>query len=220
MNHWLDIKQTLPTDVQLVAVSKYHSAEQIAEVYASGCRDFGESRVQELQAKQAVLPKDIRWHFIGHLQTNKVRDLLRLRPFLIQSVDSEHLLRAINSEADKQGIIQDILLELHVAREETKSGLTPAEFNLLLPAISNRQYPNIRICGIMAMATNTDDNVEIRRCFSEAASLTRDLRLWIKEQTPVGQRHTAIISMGMSDDYQIAVSEGSNMVRIGSAIFD
>lgn len=220
MNHWLDIKQTLPTNVQLVAVSKYHSAEQIAEVYASGCRDFCESRVQELQAKQAVLPKDIRWHFIGHLQTNKVRDLLRLRPFLIQSVDSEHLLRAINSEADKQGIIQDILLELHVAREETKSGLTPAEFNLLLPAISNRQYPNIRICGIMAMATNTDDNVEIRRCFSEAASLTRDLRLWIEEQTAVGQRHTAILSMGMSDDYQIAVSEGSNMVRIGSAIFD
>ena len=117
MNHWLEIKQLLPAHVQLVAVSKYHSIEQIAEAYTAGCRDFGESRVQELRAKQEALPKDIRWHFIGHLQTNKVRDLLRLKPYLIQSVDSERLLTAIDAEAGKQGLIQNILLEIHAFAE-------------------------------------------------------------------------------------------------------
>ena len=218
MNHWHEIRNTLPADVTLVAVSKYHSAEQIAEAYAAGCRDFGESRVQELKLKQAALPKDIRWHFIGHLQTNKVRDLLRLRPCLIQSVDSERLLSAINAEAGKQGIVQDVLLELHVAAEETKSGFSIDEFNKLLtpnPLNTNplTEYPNIRICGIMGMATNTDDEPEIRRCFHALhEQYLRFCRLCSIDN--------AQLSMGMSDDYPIALSEGSSMVRIGSAIFD
>lgn len=227
MNHWREIRESLPDGVSLIAVSKYHSAEQIAEAYAAGCRDFGESRVQELKLKQATLPKDIRWHFIGHLQTNKVRDLLRLRPYLIQSVDSEHLLHAINAEAGKQGIVQDVLLELHVAAEETKSGFSIDEFNELLysftPSLlyssntsllnSLTEYPNIRIRGIMGMSTNTDDEPEIRRCFH--ALHEQYLRL-----CRLCSIDNAQLSMGMSDDYPIALSEGSTMVRIGSAIFD
>lgn len=212
MNHWREIRETLPEGVTLVAVSKYHSVEQIAEVYAAGCRDFGESRVQELKLKQAALPQDIRWHFIGHLQTNKVRDLLKLRPHLIQSVDSERLLQAINAEAGKQGIVQDVLLELHVAAEETKSGMSVEEFRDLMAAVSGQQYANVRICGVMGMATNTDDEAEIRRCFRELHEQyleVRDQKSDIRYQ----------LSMGMSDDYLIALSEGSTMVRIGSAIF-
>lgn len=212
MNHWREIRETLPEGVTLVAVSKYHSVEQIAEVYAAGCRDFGESRVQELKLKQAALPQDIRWHFIGHLQTNKVRDLLKLRPHLIQSVDSERLLQAINAEAGKQGIVQDVLLELHVAAEETKSGMSVEEFRDLMAAVSGQQYANVRICGVMGMATNTDDEAEIRRCFRalhEQYLEVRDQKSDIRYQ----------LSMGMSDDYLIALSEGSTMVRIGSAIF-
>ena len=115
-----DIRTGMHAGVTLVCVSKFHPAEAIREAYQAGERDFGESRVQELQQKVPVLPSDIRWHFIGHLQTNKVRDLLRLRPYLIQSVDSERLLRALNDEAGKQGVVQNILLEVHVAREQTK----------------------------------------------------------------------------------------------------
>lgn len=223
MNNWLRIQQLLPANVRLIAVSKYHTAEQIAEVYAAGCRDFGESRVQELKAKQAVLPQDIRWHFIGHLQTNKVRDLLRLRPCLIQSVDSERLLRAINSEAEKQGIVQDVLLELHVAREQTKSGLSPDEFRALQDTVSREPMPNIRICGLMGMSTNTDDEQEIRRCFRAL----HEQYIWLLNSLQPAQAADGSaapvslqLSMGMSDDYRIAINEGSTMVRIGSAIFD
>lgn len=213
MTRWREIRDSLPADIQLVAVSKYHSAEQIAETYASGCRDFGESRVQELKLKQAALPRDIRWHFIGHLQTNKVRDLLNLRPYLIQSVDSEHLLQAINTEAVKQGIVQNVLLELHVAAEETKSGMQIEDFKHLVSAIKSQLYPNVCICGVMGMATNTDDKTEIRRCFHAL----HEQYLWLNSQLSITN---AQLSMGMSDDYGIALSEGSTMVRIGSAIFD
>ena len=122
-----EVRAHIPAYVTLVCVSKFQPVEAIREAYEAGERHFGESRVQELQRKVPQLPADIHWHFIGHLQTNKVRDLLKLRPYLIQSVDSEHLLRAINDEAAKQGIIQDVLLELHVAKEETKTGFSPAE---------------------------------------------------------------------------------------------
>lgn len=193
-----EVRAHIPAYVTLVCVSKFQPVEAIREAYEAGERHFGESRVQELQRKVPQLPADIHWHFIGHLQTNKVRDLLKLRPYLIQSVDSEHLLRAINDEAAKQGIIQDVLLELHVAKEETKTGFTPDQ----LP-MTNDQYPNIRIRGLMTMATNTDDEAEIRRCFMEAKRLS------------TGE----IVSMGMSDDYQIAIECGSTMVRIGSTIF-
>ena len=212
MTNWQSIRQTLPDNVRLVAVSKYHPIEQIAEAYAEGCRDFGESRVQELQVKQTALPKDIRWHFIGHLQTNKVRSLLKLRPYLIHSVDSEHLLATINTEAAKQEIVQDVLLELHVAAEQTKSGFSIAELKQLVKTLHEMNTANVRICGVMGMATNTDNEQEIRRCFHELKQQYQ----WLKSQMPLvnGQ-----LSMGMSDDYQIAVSEGSTMVRVGSAIF-
>ncbi len=212
MTNWQDIRQTLPDNVRLVAVSKYHSIEQIADAYAAGCRDFGESRVQELQVKQAALPKDIHWHFIGHLQTNKVRSLLKLRPYLIHSVDSKHLLDAINAEAAKQDIVQDILLELHVAAEDTKSGFSIAELEQLVTALTNEYTPNVRICGLMGMATNTDDEQEIHRCFHAL----KEQYQWLKDQLSIVNCQ---LSMGMSDDYRIAVSEGSTMVRIGSAIF-
>ena len=197
------VRAHLPAHVTLVCVSKFQPIEAIREAYAAGERHFGESRVQELKQKVAALPADIRWHFIGHLQTNKVRDLLKLRPYLIQSVDSEHLLQAINEEAAKQGIVQDVLLEVHVAREQTKTGFSPDQ----LPT-TNHQLSNVRICGLMAMATNTEDEAEIRRCFETAHSLLSTLNF--KPST---------LSMGMSDDYQIAIECGSTMVRIGSTIF-
>ena len=200
------VRKNIPDSVTLVCVSKFHPVEAIREAYDAGERHFGESRVQEMQHKVPVLPSDIHWHFIGHLQTNKVRDLLKLRPYLIQSVDSLHLLETINAEAARLDIEQDVLLEVHVAQEETKTGFSPAE----LAAISHQlsEFSNVHVCGLMAMATNTDDEVEIHRCFSEARSLQSALG----DQLPV-------LSMGMSDDYRMAIECGSNMVRIGSTIF-
>ncbi len=160
--------------------------------------------MQELQRKVSQLPANIHWHFIGHLQTNKVRDLLKLRPYLIHSVDSEHLLNAINAEAEKQGFVQDVLLEVHVAKEETKSGFSPSEISNLKSEIINHKYPNTRLLGLMTMATNTEDETEIRRCFNEAHELIGDL---------------PVFSAGMSDDYPIAIECGATMIRIGSTIF-
>lgn len=204
------VRAHIPAGVTLVCVSKFHPVEAIREAYEAGERDFGESRVQELQKKVPALPADIRWHFIGHLQTNKVRDLLKLRPYLIQSVDSERLLQAINDEAAKQGFVQDVLLEVHVAREESKTGFSPEE----LSAISNQLsvFPNIHVRGLMTMATNTEDEAEVRRCFSEAKEIQKTLNNLNNLSTPV-------LSMGMSDDYQLAIECGSTMVRIGSTIF-
>jgi pyridoxal phosphate enzyme (YggS family) len=191
-------------------VSKFQPIQAIQEAYQAGERHFGESRVQELKLKATQLPNDIQWHFIGHLQTNKVRDLLKLKPYIIESVDSKRLLHAINTEAEKLGIIQNILLEVHVAQEETKSGFTPNELTTLLSTDICASLPNIRICGLMSMATNTEDEIEIRRCFSTAATLASNI------QHPTSN---IILSMGMSDDYKIAMEYGSNSVRIGSSIF-
>lgn len=163
------VRAHIPADVTLVCVSKFQPIEAIRQAYEAGERHFGESRVQELKMKSTQLPSDIHWHFIGHLQTNKVRDLLKLRPYLIQSVDSEHLLSAINEEAAKLGIVQDVLLEVHVAREETKTGFTPEEITNIFPSLN--RYAHIRCCGLMTMATNTDDETEIRRCFMEAKAI-------------------------------------------------
>ena len=194
-----EIRSHIPGNVTLVCVSKFQSVEAIEEAYKAGERHFGESRVQELQHKVKQLPADIHWHFIGHLQTNKVRDLIRLRPYLIQSVDSIHLLEAIQNEAEKQGITQSVLIEVHVAKEETKTGFSTDE----IPSIQASLYPNVRILGYMTMATNTDDEEEIRRCFNAVRSLS----------------NKGIMSFGMSDDYRIAIECGSTMVRIGSSIF-
>lgn len=204
------VRAHIPASATLVCVSKFQPIQAILEAYNAGERHFGESRVQELKQKIRQLPADIQWHFIGHLQTNKVRDLLKLKPYIIESVDSERLLHAINTEAEKLGIIQNILLEVHVAREETKSGFTPNELIALLSTDICASLPNIRICGLMSMATNTEDETEIRRCFSTAASLTSNIRHLTSD---------IILSMGMSDDYKIAIEYGSNSVRIGSAIF-
>ncbi len=208
--HIESVRKNIPDSVTLVCVSKFHPVEAICEAYTVGERHFGESRVQELMNKVPILPKDIHWHFIGHLQTNKVRDLLKLRPYLIQSVDSERLLYAINEEAAKQGIVQDVLLEVHVAKEETKTGFSAEELSNVSHQLS--AFSNVRICGLMTMATNTDDESEIRRCFSSAANIAHNLSTKLSG-------HETIISMGMSDDYRIAIECGSNMVRIGSTIF-
>ena len=202
-----EIRAHLPQHVTLVCVSKFQPVEAIREAYAAGERHFGESRVQELKTKVAQLPPDIHWHFIGHLQTNKVRDLLKLRPYLIQSVDSEHLLKAINDEAAKQGIIQDVLLEIHTAKEDTKTGLTAESVMGILDHCRAFMH-SIRIRGLMTMSTNTDDENEIRRCFMEAKELLSTFNFQL-----------STLSMGMSDDYQIAIECGSTMVRIGSSIF-
>ena len=194
------IRATLPEGVTLVCVSKFKPVEAIMEAYEAGERDFGESRVQELCAKQAALPKDIRWHFIGHLQTNKVRQIV---PFvhLIHSVDSLHLLEVINSEAERIGRRVDVLLEVHTANEETKSGFAEIE-DVKIARLQNCK--NVRVRGLMTMATNTDDEAEIHRCFRTLRAMAQD---------------GDIVSMGMSDDYPLAIEDGANMVRIGSKIF-
>lgn len=194
----------------MVCVSKFHPADAIMRAYRVGERDFGESRVQELLPKYEALPKDIRWHFIGHLQTNKVKMIM---PFihLIHSVDSLRLLETINREAEKVQRRIKVLIEVHVAKEATKSGFTPEEFLSLNTQLST--FNHIEICGIMGMATNTNEEEEIRRCFRMIKHLADNS--WNTYQS----NSNKIVSMGMSDDYQIAIEEGSNMVRIGSSIF-
>lgn len=208
------IRSTLLEGVELVAVSKFHPAEAIREAYDAGQRLFGESRVQELQTKVPVLPVDISWHFIGHLQTNKVRPLLRLRPAMIESVDSQRLLDAIDAEAERQGIVQRVLMQVHVAREETKTGFLPEE---LLDYFRSRRFEHLKathICGVMGMASNTDDMERVRADFQAIAATKRA----IAEAAP-DLRGFDMLSMGMSHDYLIAMQEGATLVRVGSAIF-
>lgn len=214
-NNIKNVRAHIPEHVTLVCVSKFQPVEAIREAYDFGERHFGESRVQELKQKAAILPTDIQWHFIGHLQTNKVRDLLKLHPYLIESVDSEHLLQVINDEASKLGIVQDVLLEAHVAREETKTGFSPEEISNLQCPIANHQYPHVNVKGLMCMATNTDEETEIRRCFNLSADLVRDL----SAKQSIFCQAKPVLSIGMSDDYRIAIECGSTSVRIGSAIF-
>lgn len=212
------IRQHIPSGVTLICVSKFHTAETIMQAYDAGERDFGESRVQELLLKQQALPVDIRWHFIGHLQTNKVRQIV---PFvhMIHSVDSVRLLEVINREAEKIGRRVKVLLEVHVAKEETKSGFMPEEIlsiaNSERPIAIQTIYPWVEICGIMGMATNTDDQAEWRRCFREIKSIEQQLL----NHSELLNNSAPQISMGMSDDYLVAIEEGSTMVRIGSSIF-
>ena len=208
------IQATLPSGVSLVAVSKFHPVEALAEAYAAGQRLFGESRVQELAVKVPALPADISWHFIGHLQTNKVRQLIGLRPALIESVDSERLLRAIDAESERAGIVSRVLMQVHVAQEETKFGMTPDE---MLGFFADRRVESLKaphICGMMAMASNTDDEARVRADFESVARL----RSSILDVAP-DLRGFDILSMGMSHDYPLAVAAGANLVRVGSAIF-
>lgn len=206
------IRATIPAEVTLVCVSKFHPTEAIMEAYACGERDFGESRVQELLPKYNALPKDIRWHFIGHLQTNKVKQIV---PFvhMIHSVDSLRLLETINREAEKLQRQVKVLLEVHIAKEATKSGFTPEEFLSLNTKLSTLNH--IDVCGVMGMATNTDDEDEWHRCFREIKHLGEQLL----SHSELPNNSAPQISMGMSDDYLVAIEEGSTMVRIGSTIF-
>lgn len=208
------IRESLPEGVTLVAVSKFHPAQAIQEAYEAGQRNFGESRVQELAAKVPQLPGDINWHFIGHLQTNKVKQLLQLRPALIESVDTERLLDVIDREAVKLGVTVRVLMQLHVAREESKFGFSPDE---LMQYFADRRFESLQathICGVMGMASNTDDQTRIADDFNLIATTFRD----ICTQCP-DLRGFDTVSMGMSHDYPLAVGCGSTMVRVGTAIF-
>ncbi|WP_195499669.1 YggS family pyridoxal phosphate-dependent enzyme [Alistipes timonensis] len=205
------VRSTLPAEVTLVAVSKTHPAEMIRETYDAGHRIFGESRPQELREKYEALPKDIEWHMIGHLQTNKIK---YIAPFvaLIHSVDSARLAEAIQREAAKCGRTIEILLEIHVAEEDTKTGWNIGELKNYVGTAPFARMPNICVRGVMGIATNTDDGAVIRRDFDE---LRRCFELL---QPYFGPRFNTL-SMGMSHDYPLAVECGSTMVRVGSLIF-
>lgn len=208
------VRERIPMGVELVAVSKFHPADVIRQAYDEGQRCFGESRVQELIAKVDALPADIRWHFIGHLQTNKVKQLIG-KCSLIESVDSEKLLQLIDAESRKAGVITRVLMQVHVAMEETKFGFYPEE---LLAYFNDRKFEslsNTHICGVMGMASNTDDLDRVRTDFRNIANVYRSIR----DDENLGLRGFDMLSMGMSGDWMIAVEEGANIVRIGSAIF-
>lgn len=205
------LRESLPQGVRLLAVSKFHPVEALQQAYDAGQRAFGESRPQELKAKYEVLPRDIEWVMIGHLQTNKVK---YIAPFvsLIESLDSERLAEEINRQAEKCGRVIDCLLEIHVTNEQTKSGWDYAELLDFVRAGGFDRYPNIRLRGVMGMATFTDDESVVRADFERLAACKRELTEYFGEQFDM-------LSMGMSDDYPIALEYGSTEVRIGSTIF-
>ena len=207
-------KELEDSSAKLVAVSKFHEASEIMEAYNSGQRVFGENIVQELVDKQAELPKDIEWHLIGHLQTNKVK---YIAPFitLIESVDSEKLLIEINKQAAKNNRVIDCLLQVYIADEETKFGLSFDEVIELLRSDSFQNLKNIRIVGLMGIATNTESQKQIRDEFQELKVLFEGIKLSYFRNEPSFKE----LSMGMSADYKLAIEEGSTMVRIGSNIF-
>ena len=209
-----EVLATIPTGVQLVAVSKYHPMECVAEAYEAGCRVFGENHAQEMARKAQALPVDIQWHFIGHLQRNKVRQII---PYvtMIESVDSTRLMLQIEKEAHTCGKTIDVLLELHIAQEETKTGFSMQECRAMLGEGVWRQCQHIRICGLMMMASNTDDEQQIRSEFMKASQFFDE----IKQEFFSDEDYFKEKSWGMSSDYQIAISCHSTMVRIGTRIF-
>lgn len=204
----------LPSGVGLVAVSKFHPAEAVLASYAGGARRFGESRVQELLSKIPVCPADIEWHFIGHLQTNKVKQLVG-KVSLIESVDSERLIDLIDSESRKAGVVTRVLMQVHVAREETKFGFLPEEYLEYFRSRKYEKLTNTHICGIMGMASNTDDMERVRADFREI----RELYEAVAHDEALGLRGYDTVSMGMTHDWPIAVEEGATLVRVGTAIF-
>lgn len=212
--HLQQIRSTLPGYVELVAVSKFHPAELLTEAYDAGQRAFGESRVQELREKQAALPADIAWHFIGHLQPNKVK---YIAPYvsLIHAVDSLKLLCEIDKQGARCGRQIPCLLQLHVAREETKFGFSIDECREFLASGSWKSLPNARISGLMCMASNTDDMSQVRAEFRSAFQFFQEA----KEAFFADDAAFSLRSWGMSHDYMAAIEEGSNMVRVGTSIF-
>lgn len=209
-----EIKKSLPPHVTLVAVSKTHPVETVMEAYNAGHRIFGENKVQELVPKYETMPKDIEWHLIGHLQSNKVK---YIAPFvsLIHSVDSLNLLEIIDKEAQKCNRVIDCLLQIHIASEETKFGLSADELEELICSQVFKEMKNIRVIGLMGMATFTDNMAQVRVEFRFLANLFRS----VKERFFADKQWFKELSMGMSSDYALAIEEGSSMVRIGSNIF-
>ena len=208
------IKAAIPSSVTLVAVSKTKPVSDLQEAYDAGQRIFGENHALEMRDKHEALPKDIQWHFIGHLQTNKIKYII---PFvtLIHSIDTANLLEAVNKEAKKHDRVVDCLLQFHIAQEETKFGLDMEEARQLLDSEVFRQMQNVRICGVMGMATFTDDEAEIRKEFKHLKEIFETL----KTDYFADQHQFKEISMGMSDDYPIAIEEGATLIRVGSKIF-
>ena len=206
----LSIKSTLPEHVTLVAVSKTKPVPDLMEAYEAGQRIFGENKIQEMAEKWEQMPKDIEWHMIGHVQTNKVKYMAQFVS-LIHGVDSLKLLQEINKQAQKNNRIIDCLLQIHIAEEETKFGLNEEELSSLLSSNDFKEMKNIRVVGLMGMATFTDDKAQIKKEFNHLKS--------IYDQFAIHNSQFTILSMGMSGDYQLAIECGSTMVRIGSSIF-
>jgi pyridoxal phosphate enzyme (YggS family) len=208
------LAQLAPTQTKLIAVSKTHPSERVRELYDRGQRIFGENKVQELVAKYEALPKDIEWHIIGHLQTNKVK---YIAPFVacIQSVDSLKLLAEIDKQAAKHDRVIDCLLQFHIAEEETKFGLDEGEVVELLQSDEFQSFKNVRITGVMGMATFTDDQVQVQREFRHLRSIFEKLKASFFTEQPSFKE----VSIGMSGDYLLAVKEGSTMVRVGTLLF-
>lgn len=208
------LRKQVPQNVKIVAVSKFHSTDEIMEAYNDGQFYFGESRVQELEVKQPQLPQNIEWHFIGSLQRNKVRFIA---PFvtLIHSLDSERLMREINNRAEQSNRIIPCLIQLHVANEVTKSGFTPDEARAFLDSGNWKQYANVQLCGVMGMATYTDDKEQIRSEFKMIKSLFDEF----KTKHFANEDSFREVSMGMSGDYPIAIEEGATIIRVGTLIF-
>ncbi|MFM2285275.1 MAG: hypothetical protein RLZZ543_772 [Bacteroidota bacterium] len=208
------IKDSLPASVTLVAVSKTKPASAIEEAYAAGQRIFGENRVQEVEEKFALLPKDIQWHLIGHLQSNKVK---YIAPFIamIHAVDDEELLAVIDKEAKKNNRTIDCLIQIHIAQEESKFGMSEAEARHFFESGNWKHYSNVNIRGLMGMATFTENEQQIREEFNGLSSLFKQLRGGVMANQPTFDQ----LSIGMSGDYRIAIEAGSTLVRVGSAIF-
>jgi len=208
------IRNQIPANVSLVCVSKFHPDETLMEAYQIGERVFGESKVQEMTGKYERLPKDIEWHFIGHLQSNKVKFIV---PYvsLIHGVDSEKLIAEINRQAAKIGRKVNCLLQVHIATEETKFGFDEPELIQFFENGGLERYSNLQICGLMGMATFTDDKNQVKREFIHLKSIFDKLKVTFLSQNSEFKE----LSMGMSDDFLIAIACGSNMVRIGSSIF-
>ena len=208
------IRSELPAGVRLVAVSKFHPNEAIEEAYRAGQRIFGESKVQEMTAKHDSLPQDIEWHFIGHLQTNKVKYIV---PYvaLIHGIDSFKLLAEVDKQAAKAGRRVDCLLQLHIAREETKFGFSFDECRQMLAEGQWRQLQHVRLCGLMGMATNTDNTTQIKEEFESLSQFFREVKAtWFADDDAFRE-----LSMGMSHDYHEAIAAGSTLVRVVSKIF-
>lgn len=215
---WVNISEECKSDhVLLVAVSKKKPVEDIKNLYDAGQRDFGENYVQELQQKAPLLPPDIKWHFIGHLQTNKVKEVVELA-HLIHAVDSEKLLREINKCGVRIGKVVNVLLQLYIAKEETKFGMDRSDLEHLIRIASNpvSKLDNVHICGLMGMASNTTDEATVAREYAELRSCFDYILENVLEQE---NKSFQILSMGMSGDYKLAIAQGSNLVRIGSLIF-